>query len=96
MWAHPGKQLLFMGGELAQLQEWSHERSLDWYLLHDPAHQGVQELVRSLNRVYREHPALWSRDFTAEGFRWIDASDTDNSVLSFCRFGAAAGDTAGG
>ena len=90
MWAHPGKQLLFMGGELAQETEWSHDRSLDWYLLHDPAHQGIQALVRSLNRVYRDHPALWQRDFSDEGFRWIDASDTDNSVLSFLRFGTGA------
>jgi 1,4-alpha-glucan branching enzyme len=86
MWAHPGKELLFMGAELAQEREWTHERSLDWYLLHDPAHLGVQELVRSLNRVYREHRALWTRDFTPDGFRWIDASDTDNSVFSFLRF----------
>jgi 1,4-alpha-glucan branching enzyme len=90
MWIHPGKQLLFMGGELAQEQEWSHERSLDWYLLHDPAHRGVQDLVRELNAVYRQRPALWTRDFTPDGFRWVDASDTDNSVLSFLRFGPGA------
>jgi 1,4-alpha-glucan branching enzyme len=85
MWAHPGKQLLFMGGELAQEQEWSHERSLDWHLLEDPGHKGVQDLVRTLNRVYREHRQLWERDDVAEGFRWIDASDVENNVLSFLR-----------
>ena len=61
MWAHPGKKLLFMGGEFAQEQEWSHERSLDWHLLEDPGHRGVQSLVRDLNRVYRDEPALWER-----------------------------------
>ena len=93
MWAHPGKQLLFMGGELAQQTEWSHDHSLDWYLLHDPAHQGIQSLVGSLNRVYRDHPALWQRDFSDEGFRWVDASDSDNSVLSFLRLGSGAKET---
>jgi 1,4-alpha-glucan branching enzyme len=91
MWAHPGKQLLFMGGELAVEHEWSHEQSLDWGLLARPEHAGVQELVRSINRAYRSMPALWQRDFTDTGFRWIDASDTDNSVFSFLRFGE--GDT---
>jgi 1,4-alpha-glucan branching enzyme len=90
MWAHPGKQLLFMGGELAQVSEWSHDRSLDWSLLDDPAHAGMQVLVRSLNAAYRDHPALWQRDFSDEGFRWIDASDTDNSVFSFLRLQAGA------
>ena len=92
MWAHPGKQMLFMGGELAEEREWSHERSLDWDLLRDPGHAGVQGLVRALNGLYREYPALWERDFTDEGFRWIDASDTDNSVLSFLRLGARGQD----
>jgi 1,4-alpha-glucan branching enzyme len=88
MWAHPGKQLLFMGGELAEEREWSHEQSLDWYLLERPEHVGIQDLVRAINRTYLSLPALWQRDFTDDGFRWIDASDTDNSVLSFLRFGA--------
>jgi 1,4-alpha-glucan branching enzyme len=90
MWAHPGKQMLFMGGELAQFSEWSHDRSLEWHLLHDPAHVGIQTLVQALNAAYRVHPALWQRDFSDEGFRWIDGSDTDNSVLSFLRMGAGA------
>ena len=88
MWAHPGKQLIFMGSELADDHEWSHERSLNWDLLDNPGHAGVRAAVQALNRVYRDRPALWERDTTGEGFRWIDASDTDNSVLSFLRFGA--------
>ena len=85
MWAHPGKQLLFMGDEIAQSAEWSHDRSIDWHLLEFPEHRGVQQLVRSLNAEYRETPALWHRDFTPDGFRWIDASDVDSNVLSFLR-----------
>ena len=88
MWAHPGKQLLFMGGEIAQEREWAHDRSLDWHLLEDPGHHGVQDLVRSLNRNYRDLPQLWEIDDGPEGFRWIDASDVDGNVLSFLRFSA--------
>ena len=88
MWAHPGKQLLFMGAEIAEPWEWRHDQSLDWHLLEHGYHRGVQELVRSLNRVYTAHPALWERDFSPEGFRWIDASDVDSNVASFLRFGA--------
>jgi 1,4-alpha-glucan branching enzyme len=90
MWAHPGKQLLFMGGELAQEREWTHDAPLDWEALTYPGHAGIRELVRALNQAYRNRPALWQRDFSDEGFRWIDASDTDNSVVSFLRFGAGA------
>jgi len=88
MWAHPGKQLLFMGSELADDHEWSHDHSLDWGLLADPAREGARAVVQAVNQLYRERPALWERDTTSEGFRWIDASDTDNSVMSFLRFGA--------
>jgi 1,4-alpha-glucan branching enzyme len=88
MWAHPGKQLLFMGGEIAQEREWSHERSLDWHLLDDPAHSGVRDLVRELNRVQRDEPALWRRDRTPEGFQWLEADDRANSVYAFMRLGA--------
>ena len=88
MWAHPGKQLLFMGGELAQEREWAHDRGLDWHVLDDPGHKGVQDLVRALNRAYREHPQLWERDDVPEGFRWVDASDVENNVLSFLRVSA--------
>ena len=88
MWAHPGKKLLFMGGELAQEQEWSHERSLDWHLLERADHGGVQALVRDLNRVYREQPALWEVDFEPSGFRWLEANDASWNVLVFARFDA--------
>ncbi|HMA45759.1 MAG TPA: 1,4-alpha-glucan branching protein GlgB [Frankiaceae bacterium] len=88
MWAHPGRQLLFMGGELAQNDEWHHDRSLDWHLLQYPEHAGVQALVRTLNAVYRDEPALWERDFDWPGFRWVDPNDADQSVLSFLRFSA--------
>ena len=90
MWAHPGKQLLFMGGELAQETEWDHDGSLDWHVLQGDGHRGVQDLVRALNRLYADEPALWERDFTPEGFRWIDANDSDGNVFSFLRFGASA------
>ena len=75
MWAHPGKKLLFMGGEFAQEREWNHDRSLDWHLLESAEHAGVQALVRDLNRVYRDEPALWEVDFSHEGFRWLEAND---------------------
>ncbi|HYF25583.1 MAG TPA: 1,4-alpha-glucan branching protein GlgB [Baekduia sp.] len=86
-WAHPGKQLLFMGCEFGQEQEWSHERSLDWHLLDDPGHRGLQSLVRDLNRVYRDEPALWQRDGDPEAFSWIEANDAENSVFAFARRG---------
>ncbi len=89
MWAHPGKQLLFMGCELGQESEWSHERSIDWEALADPNHRGVQALVRDLNRVYRDRPALWERDASPEGFAWIDPNDVDDNVLSFIRYSAS-------
>jgi 1,4-alpha-glucan branching enzyme len=85
MWAHPGKQLLFMGGEIAQTSEWSHDRSIDWHLLEFPEHSGTQSLVKSLNTVYADTPALWDRDFADDGFRWIDASDIEQNVVSFLR-----------
>jgi len=91
MWAHPGKQLLFMGAEIAQWREWSHDRSLDWNLLDDPGHRGVQELVRAMNRIYKDEPALWEADFDGSGFAWIDANDADQNVLSFARFSADGG-----
>ncbi|MGH8866942.1 MAG: 1,4-alpha-glucan branching protein GlgB [Actinomycetes bacterium] len=87
MWAHPGKQLLFMGAELGQESEWSESRSLDWWLLDNPDHRGVQSLVRDLNRVYADTPALWSQDVEPSGFDWIDANDAGNNVFSFLRWG---------
>jgi 1,4-alpha-glucan branching enzyme len=85
MWAHPGKQLLFMGGEFGQQGEWAEQRSLDWWLLAKEPHHGVQRLVRDLNRVYRDSPTLWSMDSAPEGFRWIDADDVSGNVVSFLR-----------
>ena len=91
MYCHPGKKLLFMGAELAQYAEWHHDRSLDWHLLQYPLHQGVQSLVRDLNRVYRDTPALYEVDFEPEGFAWIDWHDHDNSVFSWLRRDAHGG-----
>jgi 1,4-alpha-glucan branching enzyme len=85
MFCHPGKKLLFMGAELAQHQEWSHERSLDWHLLDVSAHRGMQKLVRDLNRVYRGTPALYQVDFSPDGFEWIDWQDREHSVFSWLR-----------
>ncbi|MBW3575400.1 MAG: 1,4-alpha-glucan branching protein GlgB [Actinobacteria bacterium] len=90
MWAHPGKQMLFMGGEIAQSKEWNYDASVDWHLLQYAEHAGMRALVAELNRSYRAEPALWERDFSADGFRWLDASDSDSNVLSFLRLGADA------
>jgi 1,4-alpha-glucan branching enzyme len=87
MWAHPGKQLLFMGNEFAQEAEWSESRSLDWWLLENPDHGAVQRLVRDINVVYRDTPALWTQDVEPAGFSWIDANDAASNVLSFLRWG---------
>ncbi len=92
MWAHPGKQLLFMGGEIGQELEWSESRSLDWHLLESPLHKGVQSLVGDLNRAYRDHSALFAADARPEGFSWIDANDSANNVASFLRFDPASPD----
>jgi len=87
MWAHPGKKLLFMGTEFAQDSEWAESRQLDWWLLEHPEHRGVQSLVRDMNRVYVETPAMWSQDSAGSGFSWIDANDAPNNVFSFVRRG---------
>jgi 1,4-alpha-glucan branching enzyme len=94
MWAHPGKQLLFMGAEFGQDAEWAESRSLDWWHLDDPAHRGILQLVTDLNSRYREFDALWSLDVEPTGFQWIDANDSTNNVLSFLRYGRA-GDVLG-
>ncbi|MFC5184720.1 1,4-alpha-glucan branching protein GlgB [Actinomadura harenae] len=92
MWSHPGKQLLFMGGEFGQGAEWSESRPLDWWLLDNAAeganHIGVQRLVRDLNHAYRDAPALWSCEASSDGFQWIDANDAEGNVLSFVRYSA--------
>ncbi|GGS52781.1 1,4-alpha-glucan branching protein GlgB [Actinokineospora fastidiosa] len=87
MWAHPGKQLLFMGGEFGQVGEWSESRSLDWHLTEERLHAGIQLLVRDLNAVYRAQPALFACDTSPEGFSWIDANDSGNNVVTFLRCG---------
>jgi len=89
MWAHPGKKLLFMGGELAQEREWDADGSVDWHLLERPAHRGVQQLVRDLNRIYRERGALHELDSESDGFRWLELSDAESNVVAFARFSRA-------
>ena len=87
MWGHPGKKLLFMGCEFAQGREWNHDASLDWHLLQDTQHAGMQRLVRDLNQLYKSNPALHSQDFTGAGFEWVDHNDAQRSLLSFVRKG---------
>ncbi|NNE06522.1 MAG: 1,4-alpha-glucan branching protein GlgB [Xanthomonadales bacterium] len=86
MFAHPGKKLLFMGGEFAQTSEWDHDRSLDWHLLEFAPHKGVRALVSDLNRIYRGTPALYERDSSPDGFKWIVADDSDQSVYAWLRY----------
>ena len=86
MWAHPGKKLLFMGQEFGQPSEWSEERGLDWWILEQPVHQGLSQLVSELNRVYRENPSLWSRDNELGGFEVLDGGDAEHNVVSFLRW----------
>jgi len=85
MWAHPGKKLLFMGGEFAQWREWNHDTALDWFVLDDAAHRGVRQLVGDLNRTLLEQPALHRGDADPQGFRWLVADDSERSVLAFLR-----------
>ena len=91
MWSHPGKQSLFMGGELAEWGEWSEGRSLDWALLDDPDHAGVRALVCDLNATYRAQPALWEIDFRPEGFVWLVGDARDENVIAFARFASDGG-----
>jgi 1,4-alpha-glucan branching enzyme len=85
MWAHPGKKLLFMGGEFGQWREWNDSESLDWHLLQQPFHEGLRRLVRDLNRIYGSEPALWEADGEAAGFQWIDANNALDNTVSFIR-----------
>ncbi|MGC8938518.1 MAG: 1,4-alpha-glucan branching protein GlgB, partial [Thermodesulfovibrio sp.] len=87
MYAHPGKKLIFMGGEFAQCNEWYHEESLHWHLLEYPQHQGIQRLVKDLNNLYKNEPALHELDFDPSGFEWIDFTDAEQSIISFLRKG---------
>ena len=91
MWAYPGKKLLFMGQEFAQRNEWNHENGLDWQLLDAPAHAGVKQLVGDLNRLYRDTPALHARDCEGDGFEWLVADDSANSVFAWLRKDGAGG-----
>ena len=91
MWAHPGKQLLFMGGELGQEREWNHDSSLDWHLQDVAEHAGVQTLVRDLNHTYRGEPALWEVDFEPGGFRWLEPNDDAANVIAFARLSRDGG-----
>lgn len=92
-YAQPGKKLLFMGGEFGQWNEWNHDASLDWHLLEQASHAGVQRWVEDLNRLYRSEPALYERDCDSAGFAWIDGNDADQSVVSFLRNGRRSEDT---
>lgn len=92
MYGHPGKKLNFMGGEFGQWNEWNHDTSLDWHLLEQEPHQGLQRWVRDLNHLYRAQPALHELDFHREGFDWVDFHDWEKSVLSFIRRGSQAHD----
>nr|WP_254625124.1 1,4-alpha-glucan branching protein GlgB [Myxococcus sp. CA051A] len=85
MWAHPGKKLLFMGGEFGQPAEWNHDKSLDWHLTQDPGHQGIQRLVARLNRIYKELPALYDADSEPVGFQWLQPDSASSNVLAFVR-----------
>jgi 1,4-alpha-glucan branching enzyme len=85
MYAHPGKKLLFMGGEFGQSKEWNHDESLDWRLLDFPEHAGLRRLIQHVNWLYKSEPALWELDDTYEGFEWIDFHDADNCVVAFMR-----------
>jgi 1,4-alpha-glucan branching enzyme len=91
MWAHPGKKLLFMGGEFAQRREWSHEGELEWWVSDLPGHAGVKRLIGDLNRVYQREPALHQLDFSPEGFDWVDVGNAEMSVIAFLRKPAGAG-----
>jgi 1,4-alpha-glucan branching enzyme len=85
MYGHPGKKLLFMGGEFGQFKEWDYRQSLDWHLLDYEMHRNLKMFVRDLNRLYRNEKALYELDYEFEGFEWIDCSDSDHSVVSFIR-----------
>ena len=92
MWTHPGKKLLFMGGEFGQENQWNHESSLDWHLLDDPFHAGVRALIGDLNHLYRSLPALHVLDCVPEGFAWIDGGDSEQSVIAYLRRGRGEGE----
>ncbi|HZI20596.1 MAG TPA: 1,4-alpha-glucan branching protein GlgB [Pyrinomonadaceae bacterium] len=92
MWAHPGKKLLFMGGEIGQWREWADDRSLDWHLLDEREHEGVRRLVRDLNRLVCGHPALYEADVEPRGFQWIDVDNTLENIVAFMRLAPHGGE----
>jgi 1,4-alpha-glucan branching enzyme len=92
LYTHPGKKLLFMGGEIGQWAEWNHEQSIEWHLLEYQSHYGVWKGVRDLNHLYRNEPALYELDFDGAGFEWVDFSDQDQSVISYMRKGQSGHD----
>jgi 1,4-alpha-glucan branching enzyme len=91
MWTHPGKKLLFMGGEFAQRREWSHEGELDWALAEQPLHRGVLHLLSELNRLLQEEPALHELDFSGDGFEWVEPHDGERTLIAFMRRAATGG-----
>jgi 1,4-alpha-glucan branching enzyme len=91
MWAHPGKKLLFMGGEFGQWREWDETESLDWHLLEDPVHKGIQNLIRDSNRIYANEDSLWEADGEPAGFQWIDANNAPENIVSFIRRSPSTG-----
>jgi 1,4-alpha-glucan branching enzyme len=87
MFTHPGTKLLFMGSEFGQTDEWNFEKSLDWHLLQYDFHKGIKQIITELNQLYKSHPALYEKQFSSEGFEWINYSDHQNAVLSYIRKG---------
>jgi 1,4-alpha-glucan branching enzyme len=85
MYGHPGKKLVFMGGEFGQWHEWNHDQPLDWHLAKLPRHDGLRRLVQHLNYLYKSEPALWDQDDSHQGFEWLDFSDAQNSVVAWAR-----------
>jgi 1,4-alpha-glucan branching enzyme len=91
MWAHPGKKLLFMGGEFGQWREWTETESLDWHLLHTPVHKGMLKLIHDLNKLYSSHSEFWEADTEPAGFRWIEVDNAAENVLAFGRISTLSG-----
>jgi 1,4-alpha-glucan branching enzyme len=91
MWMHPGKKLLFMGGEFGQIREWGHDHELDWHLLDSPLHAGLQHLLSDLNRLYAQEASLYRTDADAAGFSWVIGDDAANSVYAFARHSSDSG-----
>jgi 1,4-alpha-glucan branching enzyme len=91
MWSHPGKKLLFMGGEFGQWREWDETQSLDWHLLDSPVHKGVQLLIQDLNRIYAKHAPLWESDSDPSGFQWIEVDNAAENIIAYRRISPETG-----